>query len=292
MRREKDLSKRQQIEESNEKLSLLREQTDKLEAEASELAERRDKLNERFKKLREETTELKLERDKANEKVRELKLKRDEAKAAIHQRIEELKDIRQEIKNLADKKPSKPLQFLQEQFDSIEWKIQTTSLSLEEEKELVEQVRQTETQLKVYRKLALLKQKSLELQTEIKTLQAEGKTCHEALTEIAQKSQECHQKMLAKIEESKKIKIEADSLHKTFVQTREKTRPLQEQIAYTLNKMRQLKGEIREEQQKEKKQSEETIRNELEKQAREKLKRGQKLTWEEFQLLAEKGIDP
>jgi uncharacterized coiled-coil DUF342 family protein len=98
--------------------------------------------------------------------------------------------------------------------------------------------------------------------------------------------------MLAKIEESKKIKAEADNLHKTFVQTREKTRPLQEQIAYTLNKMRQLKGEIREEQQKEKKQSEETIRNELEKQAREKLKRGQKLTWEEFQMLAEKGIEP
>jgi uncharacterized coiled-coil DUF342 family protein len=97
--------------------------------------------------------------------------------------------------------------------------------------------------------------------------------------------------MLAKIEESKRIKAEADEQHQTFLQTREKAKPIQEEIAAALDQVRRLKGEIREEQEKQRKQSEETIRSELEKQAREKLKRGEKLTWEEFQLLAEKGME-
>jgi uncharacterized coiled-coil DUF342 family protein len=75
------------------------------------------------------------------------------------------------------------------------------------------------------------------------------------------------------------------------VQTREKEKPIREEIANVLDQMRQFRGEMREEEAIKKKQSEEAIRSELEQQAREKLKRGEKLTWEEFQLLAEKGID-
>jgi uncharacterized coiled-coil DUF342 family protein len=285
------LSRRQRIEELDEKLSLLKGQKGKIENEAGEWAEKRDRRNERFKEIRDEIIELKHERDKANEKVKELKQKRDEARARIKRKIEEIKSIRQEVKAVADKKPSQAFRFLQEQFDNIEWKIQTTSLSLQEEKELVEQVKQIEIQLNVYRKLEQLKHKILDLQTEINALQAEGKSCHDGLTRMAQKSQECHQKMLEKIEESKKVKAEADSLHQTFVQTREKEKPIREEIANVLDQMRQFRGEMREEEAIEKKQSEEAIRSELEQQAREKLKRGEKLTWEEFQLLAEKGID-
>jgi len=51
-----------------------------------------------------------------------------------------------------------------------------------------------------------------------------------------------------------------------------------------------LKDEIKKEESEEKKKSESAIREKLENQAREKLKRGEKLTWEEFQLLAEKGM--
>jgi len=51
-----------------------------------------------------------------------------------------------------------------------------------------------------------------------------------------------------------------------------------------------MKGSVRREEEREKKKNEEVLRKKLEKRAREKLKRGEKLTWEEFQILAEKGI--
>jgi uncharacterized coiled-coil DUF342 family protein len=51
-----------------------------------------------------------------------------------------------------------------------------------------------------------------------------------------------------------------------------------------------LKDRIGQEESMEKTRNEEAMRKEIEKQAREKLKRGEKLNWEEFQILAEKGF--
>lgn len=126
------MAKRQQIKELNEKISLLREEKDKLEAEAGEWAQKRDRLNERFRKIRVEISELKSERDEANERVKDLKLNRDEVKARIQQKIQELKNLSEEIKTAADKRPSGTQQALQQEFDEIEWKIQTNPLSLQE----------------------------------------------------------------------------------------------------------------------------------------------------------------
>ena len=238
-----------------------------------------------------EISELKRERDEANERVKDLKLNRDEVKARIQQRIQELKNLSGEIKTAADKRPSGTQQALQQQFDEIEWKIQTNPTSLQEERELIEQVRQVETQLNIYKRLEQLRQKGLSTRAEIKALRVQGQSYHDILTKTAQKSQECHEKMISKIEESKRVKAEADSLHQTFMQTRERTRPIQEEIVALSDQIRQVKGEVRQKEEEEKKQAEGAILSELESRARNKLKRREKLTWEEFQQLAEKGID-
>ena len=284
-----DQQKVQKIEELSQRLSGLKEQRNKLNAEAREWAEKRNKLNEQFKSLRVEAFELKNERDKLNETVKELKQQRDLARAEFRGKIEEIRKINQEIKAVAKKRPSRSVQDLQKEFDSVEWKIQTSSLSLKEEKELVEQVKQLEAQLNVYRRLDHLNQKIIELKGELEVLETKSRLFHEKLTETAPKSQQIHEKMLEKIDSSKKLKTEADSLHEQFLQTREKAKPFQEEILEISNQIGRLKEEIQREEDKEKKKTEEALLEKLEKQAREKLRRGEKLTWEEFQLLAEKG---
>jgi uncharacterized coiled-coil DUF342 family protein len=284
------LSQQKRIAELTQKLSLLKNERDKLNAEAEEWAEKRDKLNGQFKNLRAEILELKNERDKLNEEVKELKLQRDEAKTEFHEKIEEIRKINQEIKALIKKKPPRSFQTLQKEFEQIEWKIQTTTLSLKEEKELVEQVKWLEAQLNIYKKLSQSNQKIIELKAELKALDTKSKLFHEKLTETAQRSQQIHKKMMEKIDDSKKLKEEADGLHKLFLQTREKVRPIQQEILEISNQIKELRDEAQKEEEKEKKKTEETLREKLEKQAREKLRRGEKLTWEEFQLLAEKGM--
>jgi len=282
--------KAQKIQELIQKLSASKEQRNKLNAEAREWAEKRDRFNEQIKTLRAEILELKGKRDKLNEKVKELKQQREKTKTEIQEKIEELRKLNQEFKAFNKKKPSRSFQSLKKEVEGIEWKIQTTPLSLPEEKELVERIKQLETQLNIHRKLDQLNQKNLELQAKLNALETNRKLYHEKLMETAQKSQEIHKKLLEKIGETKNLKIEADNLHKLFLRTKEKARPIQEEMSAISNQIRQLREQIREEDEKEKKKKDEALREEFERQAREKLKRGEKLTWQEFQLLAEKGM--
>jgi len=278
------------IDELMDKLSLLKSEKERLDAEADKWAEERDRLNDQFRIFREQIFELKRARDEINDKVREQKQQREKTRTELRGKVEEIKKLQQETKALARKKPARSSQSLQKEVDAVEWKIQTTSLDLEEERELVGNVKELEVQLAVYRKLEQVDRKRLELQADVKVLNTKVELYHKSLVDAARKSQEIHEKMLKKVEESKDLKAEADRLHKLFVQAREKTVPLRKEIAETTDLLGQLRLERREDEKKQKEKSEEALREKLEGQAREKLRRGEKLTWEEFQLLAEKGM--
>ncbi|MEM2953293.1 MAG: hypothetical protein QXU21_03355 [Candidatus Bathyarchaeia archaeon] len=282
--------KTQKIEELKRKLLILREQKAKVDAEAREFAEKRNMLNEEFKGLRAEILELRRTRDCVNLEVKELKKQKDKVKEERIQKIGELKNLRREFVELAKKKPSKGLKTLQMEIDNLEWKIQTTSLNLQEEKQLVERVKQLEIHLNVQRKIEQLNRKKLELEAELKALETRAKLCQEKISEKAGKSREFHEKMLEKIKEAKKLKMEADNFHQLFLQAKEKAKPIQAEIVNILGEIRRLREEILAEEAKARKKREESLLENIERQAKEKLKRGEKLTWEEFKAIAEKGI--
>lgn len=282
--------KSEMVAELNEKLSALKDQENRLETEARERADKRDRLNGRMKSLRDEVLDLRSQRDELNSKVKELKQRRNEMTAGVHERLEEIRKLEDEKKALAKRKPPRSHGTLQKEVESIDWTIQTTSLTLQEDKELVEKVKQLETQLAIHKKLERMTGRIAQLRTEIKTMKSQSELLHKQLTEGALKSQETHGKMLEKLEDSKALKTEADNMHKEFLQAKERTRPVHEEMKLMLSQIRQLKGEMREEMQKEKKESQDALRETLEREAKEKLKRGEKLSWEEFQLLAEKGM--
>ena len=282
------MSEHQSVEEQQKCLTSLKDEKDRFATEAEEATKERDKLNGKFQTIRAEISGLKVKRDELNQKVQELKQKRAETKAKISEKVEQLKKLRQGAKTLEKKKPRRSQQDLQKEFADTEWKIQTSSLNLQEEKELVERVRRAEVQLNIYRKLEESDKKELELRIEVKALDVEGKTCHERLTQIAQSSQETHEKMLHKIEESRRIKAEADSYHQEFIRVLEKIKAIRQEIDAISEQVRQIKAEMREKEVKEKKLNEDSLRSKLGQQAAEKLKRGEKLTWEEFKLLSEK----
>jgi uncharacterized coiled-coil DUF342 family protein len=224
------LSERKKTEivaDLNEKLSALKDQENRLETEASERAEKRDKLNGRMRSLRDEVLELRGQRDELNSRVKELKQHRNEMTARVHERLEETKKLEEEKRALAKRKPAKSHEALQKEVDNIDWTIQTTSLTLQEDRELVEKVKQLETQLAIHKKLEQVTKRVAQIRTEIKGMKSESELLHKQLTEEVQK---------------------------------------------------------------ERKESQDALRETLEKQAKEKLKRGEKLSWEEFQLLAEKGM--
>lgn len=282
--------KTQRIEELTEKLSVLKGQKSVLEAEAKSHAEKRDLLNQELKNLRSEILNLKNARDEINAKVKELKKQRSLIKMEIDQKLTDLKDLKKKLESLTKRKPKRNLTSLEKDVESLEWKIQTTPLSLQDEKTLVEQVRELESQISLHKKIEQLNQRRIELKAELKALQARADLCHKTIVENAEKSQQIHGEMLKKIEEVKKIKSEADYFHRLYLQTREKIKPLHVEITKILDEIKSFKEEISAEEEKERKEAEEKLLENLEKKAIEKMKRGEKLTWEEFKVLVEKGL--
>ena len=270
-----------------QQIASLREQMDKANAETKTPIERRDHLNEKIKKLRQEISELKSTRDNLNEKVKTLKQQRDGARTEIKAYIEEIKAYNEKIAELKKKTPRTSRHELQKEFDNIEWNIQTTPLDIKEEKILIENVRQLETQLNIYRKIDQHIKKIAEIRKNLEPLETNADAAHQELTAIAEKSQEIHAKMIAKINESKEIKAEADSLHAAYIQAREQVKPLHEEFKKLTEQKRKLQAAVREEDAKRKKDVEQALKEKLESQARNKLQRGERLSWDEFKMLAD-----
>jgi uncharacterized coiled-coil DUF342 family protein len=270
-----------------QQLAALKEQINNAHDETNAHIEKRDKLNEQFKKLRQEIHELKNERNNLNAEVKTLKQQRDDARATIKMIIEEIKTHKQEITELKTKTPQTSQRELQKELNDIEWKIQTTSLAIEEEKRLIENVKRLEIQLNVYRKIDKHVKKIAELRKELEALEKTADTAHRELTETAKKSQETHTKMIAKITESKNIKNEADNLHAAYVQAKEQGKPLHEEFKRLTEQRKKLQDALRKENEKQKKNAEKILKEKLESQARAKLQRGEKLSFDEFKMLAD-----
>jgi uncharacterized coiled-coil DUF342 family protein len=279
--------KKNKIEWINQQFATLREQITNTHAEIQKHVEKRNKLNEQLKKLRLGIHELKNERDGLNAEVKTLKQLRDKQRAKIRATVDELKVHNQKITELKKKTPRASRRELQREFEDIEWKIQTSMLDMQEEKRLVENVKQLETHLNTYKKIDVHAKKIAELREELESLEAVAESAHQELTKRAERSQHIHAKMIVKISESENIKGEADSLHSAYVQAKEQIKPLHEEFKRIAENRKKLQDAIREEENRKKKKTEKVLKKKLEIQVRNKLQRGEKLSWNEFKLLSE-----
>jgi uncharacterized coiled-coil DUF342 family protein len=286
---------------------VLKDEVNKADVEAKKQVERRDQLNQQTKKINLEINEIKRQRDEINNKVKALKEQRDILRVKIKPIMDEIQAINEKKEELRKKSPHVRKKEIQKEIDKIDWKIQTETLDLQEEKRLVGEVKLLETQLSGYKKIEKENKKIAGHLQEKKVLDTQAESFHKELSELAKKSQELHESMLAKITEVKAIKEEADTLHKGFIENKEKSKELLVEIAVLTgqalglqNNVREQNKELREKEKvlrlKEKEESdiqrskkledEQALKTKLGVQAKEKLDKGGKLSWNEFQLLA------
>jgi uncharacterized coiled-coil DUF342 family protein len=294
------------IEEINQQIEKLREQANTADAQITKYIEQRNQLNDQVKKTRQEIDELKTERDSINEKVKLLKQQRDDIRVKTAPITEEINALKEKISELKKKLPRERQQDLQEELDAIEWKIQTTSLDLQEEKRLIENVKQLEILLSSYKKIDLKYKKIKDLITQRQTIEAQADIFHKELTDLAKKSQEIHSQMIEKVNAAKVSKAQADGLHQAYIKTKEDILLFQVKIAELTGQLRGLRASMREEDRarrraaqqvfkekehadKEKqqivKEKQQAIKEKLGAEARDKLQKGEKLSWNEFQLV-------
>ncbi len=276
-------SLKKKIRELHQQLAPLREEHDKLNSEAKERAGKRNALHKQIKRLRAKAHKLKQKRDELNTRVQELKTLREEANKKRREKRAQILKLREEIRTLTEKKLSRRMDNIKMEIEKLEWKIQTKPLTLKEEKVLIDQIRPLENQLLVYKKLQKSKDDLDELRTEEEEFESKAKTYHKEILELAEQSQELHKEMLEALNEAATLQSEADEAHQRFWEAKQKARSLHQRIEPLREELHQMIEEN-------KARHELELRKGLEERALEKLKRGEKLTWEEFKVLAEKGI--
>jgi len=277
------------IEELNRELNELKQERDKLNNEARVWAEKRNAIHEQIKTLRAEAKHLKEKRDDINQKVKELKGLREQAKSEQKEKRAQISKIKEKMQVAMKKKPSRPMIDIQKDIDSLEWKIQTTSMPVKEEKVFVDQIRILESQRTIHKQIQELNDTLIELRTEEKALATKAKLHHEALAKLAEQGQEFHKQMLELLTKAQNLKSEADAAHQKHVEFRQKANEVHQKFLEVLEQINSLKLEIKQKDEEQQAKRQQELREEVVKKAHEKMKRGEKLTWEEFQLLAEQG---
>jgi uncharacterized coiled-coil DUF342 family protein len=290
----------------NLQIDKIKKQIGEANSQIKKYVEKRNQLHEQARKSRVEINQIKTERDALNEKVKLLKEQRDLIRAKATPIMEEVNAIDEKIAELKKKVPRVSQRELQEDLDATEWKISTTSLDIQEEKRLVGEVKELELQLKGYKKIDKKHQKIKELLAQRKTIDDQADVFHKELTDLAKKSQELHATMIEKLTAVKKDRAEADSLHQAFVKAKEQNTLWYEQIKLLIGQTTSIRATLREQTQsrraeEEAKRSEEQakrkeeqaqravkekeIKEKIGTEAKEKLQRGEKVNWEEFQLM-------
>jgi phosphoserine phosphatase len=177
---------------------------------------------------------------------------------------------------------------IESEIEKLEWKIQTTSLSVNEEKLLIDQVRVLETQLSFHKQMQELGNALFELQTEEKALETRANLHHEKLSELAEQSQSFHEKITEILSKVDVLRVEADAKHQKYVEFKQQAQTVHQEQTGLLRQIKSLREELRQMEEKKQAKRQRELRKDLMEKASEKLKQGEKLTWEEFKILAEK----
>jgi uncharacterized coiled-coil DUF342 family protein len=296
-----------QKQEIIQQIQKLREEANNANVQIKNCIDRRNELNEGVKKSREEINHLKAERDQINERVKVLKSQRNAIRAQSDPITEEINASRAKIAELKKTLPRESQRALQEEHDAIEWKISTTSLDLQEEKRLIENVKQLEILLRGYKKIDAHNTKIKNFLAQRKTFDEQADVLHKELTELASKSQEIHSKMIEKVNFMNISRAQADGQHQLFIKTKEETIPqIYEKIGQLVGQLNSVKAEMakeaktaaeiraseraitekaNQEQQQSNKEKEQAIKEKIGAEARNKLQKGEKVSWDEFQLM-------
>jgi phosphoserine phosphatase len=278
----------EKIRELDEQLGSFRNQRNELNKEAKKLAETRDEFNDKFRKLKDEVQSLKSKRDELNAQVRELKAKRDEARELVSKNRASAKALTEKLNAISSQVPGSYESTVRE-MEKLEWRIQTTPLSLREENRIIAQVKELEGQLNKLKKKKEIEKKIAKLREDSRLIELQANAIHKRLTALAEQSEEYHKRMMDVVNSATDLKRKADEAHQAYVNTKSKGDNAHFEYMAKIMMIRDLEGQIKNFYEAEQANKEAEVQKKVEELAENKLKKGKKLTFEEFKLLVDKG---
>lgn len=257
---------------------------------AWEWRDRRDELRGDQPRVHDEISEQKNARDELNAEVQRLKTLRDEEldKArALQEKLNGLRDARGPHKTLFSREE------LQRRFRELEWKQQTTPLSIDEERALIEEMESLTKAMENALQTNPTTPKTNEAESlwqEVQTARDRAQEHHEAMIALVEEAQQKHQHIVQLSESFGPSRTEIDDAHQMYAQCLQEADEMRERLDVLRSQEVELQKKldsIRNQRKETRKAREKAAMDKLAEQAREKQKTGQKLSMQELRALVE-----
>ena len=286
-----------------ESLEDMKKKKDELQEKANKLKKKRDELHDKSKKMAKERDEINAKIRQLRNQIGEHKKRRDE----YNERVKHAKDLRNEIiknhinlkKNIKDLERNRStasginLNKMKQNLRKLENEQMTQPMSPQKEKKLIETIKEVHLKIKDQEDQLNKDPKLKKAVEEEKILKQKAEKQHELVERIAKKAQEEHQSMidlLKQLDNSVKktteiqedivlTKIEADTVHREFIDNVNKIHELEKKIS-SFEKKKVVKKKM-EDVSAALKQADEIF---------ERFKRGEKLSTDDLMILQKAGL--
>ncbi|MBX8633613.1 MAG: hypothetical protein M1422_08080 [Candidatus Thermoplasmatota archaeon] len=210
-----------ELDRAEEKYSALIEKRNMLNDDAAEIRKARDMLNDQKEKLFDEVLEIKKQKDEKAAEMRSHKLLRNELNA----RAKELIQLKRELyKNAPDNDIYREIDRLNREFDRLERKQQTETLTIPEENEVIQKMRTNLAErnrlLSVSHKGEQIAGKLSELNAQIDSIFEQARKEHEFVISLYAEVQASGEQMSSKLAEASILVSESNKRHKEYLEKR------------------------------------------------------------------------
>jgi uncharacterized coiled-coil DUF342 family protein len=262
--------------------------------ELSKKRDQRDKLNESANKIREEAHKHRSERDQVNRTVQEIKSQLGPLFEELDSKNERLQGVEQNIQSEYKSRPNKSR--VERDLNRVEWEVMTTpTLQMKErEDELVTRASQLRRTLEEFKKLEKKADATLGYMADKKATEIEIKSIRQKIDELAEKSQEHHEKMILLYNKADEERDRAQTIHEKYVELLQSIDAVKAELDVVMPQVRALRNGLRIEDIKisqRRRMSSETYKDEMKKEAIKKMESGQKLTMDDLRFIYGDGED-
>ncbi len=254
MVRKKTFSELQQAEI---KLESLLEKRDALNQEAQLARQERDMVHDKKREMSAALREIKDRRGTLAAEARAHRAKRDEYQGKAKALIE----LKRKLRSQGGLSASEELRSLKRRTQAMELKQQTASLTLAEENELIDEIKE---HVKRVKELQSLKEEQDKITKEVKDLDgtitdlfAKADAEHKIASELSDQAQAVHQETLELVQGISALIVEGNQKHEAYLEARSKADEVHAKVVELREKVLSIRGAQRAEQ----RESRELLRN-------------------------------
>ncbi len=276
-------------DEFQKKANELKEKRNTLHLKSKKLADERDELNSTIRELRNKIGEHKRNRDDLNERVKHAKEQRNK----LNKGYNDARRLVEQLENSQHSAMGTNLNELKRQLRNLETEQMTQPMSPKKEKKLIGTISELHAKIKSQEQVLNKDPQLKKAVEEEKILKQKAEKQHDTVEKLAQRAQEEHEGMITFIkqldgfvkrvneiqEEIVLTKIEADNVHREFIEYVDKIHDLERKITTDHEKKR-----------KRKKEEDTTTAQKEADEIFEKFKRGEKLSTEDLMALQKAGL--